>query len=78
MASEFRLRLVYADGSALEGEPGRAYPFEIELRGAIRAAIMSRDVGLLKTQAQVGRAIDEGIEEALMGLKVRAATASKR
>ena len=70
--SEFRLQIVYEDGAMLRGEPGRGGAFEIDLRGAIRSAILSRGVGLFRSEASVSKAIEEGIEEALMGLKSRA------
>lgn len=68
----FKLQIIYPDGSALPFVAGRENPFEIDLKAALKAAILKRGVGFLKTEAQVGIAIDDGFDEALMTLKEKA------
>lgn len=63
----FRLKLVYPDGSELVFDGGGV--FERELIVACREAIVKRGVGVMRTEAQVKRAIDEGMAEALLSLK---------
>ena len=65
----YLLQIVYPDGTVLRGAPGRANPFERDLVTACKTAIVARGVGVGRTEAQVARAIEEGIIEALHALK---------
>ena len=67
----FLLQIVYPDGTVLRGAPGRANPFEMDLVAACKKAIVARGVGVGRTEAQVARAIEDGIIEAIQDLKNR-------
>ena len=63
----FRLKLVYPDGEELLFDGGSA--FERELVRVCREAIVKRGVGMLRSEAHVATAIQEGMVEALLSLK---------
>lgn len=64
------LQIVMPDGTALRFHAGEKV--ELDLRAAIKTAILKRDVGFTKTQAQVAQAIEDGITEALEKFKATA------
>jgi hypothetical protein len=65
----FLLQIVYPDGTVLRGAPGRANPYERDLIAACKKAILAKGVGIGRTEAQVARAIEEGMTEAILELK---------
>ena len=69
-APVFKLALIYPDGTSLPITAGG--PVEIDLKAACKAAILSKGVGMFRTEAQVAQAIDEGITETIQALKDRA------
>lgn len=72
--SDYRISIVRADGQRVLLLPGRAgtseVPGEHDLIQLCTAAIVAKGVGLFKTEAQVRRAIEFGLAEALLSLKV--------
>lgn len=67
----YQLQVVHPDGTILRFNAGETV--EMDLRAEIKAAILKRDVGFLKTQAQVAEAIDAGIADALESFKAKIA-----
>jgi hypothetical protein len=63
----FRLCLQYADGSSLPIRAGG--PAEQDFVILCKAHILKHGVGLLKTEAQVATAIEQGLKDALMDVK---------
>ena len=68
LSAVFRLQIVTPDGAVVFDANG---PLEVELRAAIKAAILARGVGVFRTEARVAAAIDAGVHEVIHGLKER-------
>lgn len=66
----YLLQIVTSEGATLRFHAGEKV--EMDLRAGIKAAILRRKVGFLKTQAQVAEAVDAGITEALERFKATA------
>ena len=66
--SEYRLQIVFEDGSQVRFHPG-AKSEEGALLTACVNQIVSKGVGLLKTETQVKRAIEIGLREVFTALK---------
>lgn len=74
----FLLQITYPDGTVVRGIPGIANPFERDLIAACTAAILARGAsGMFRTEAQVRRAIEDGMTDALLELKKTARYARK-
>ena len=61
------LQIIHDDGRVLQLKAGG--PLEADLVAACTAAIVAKGVGILRTEAQVKRAIAAGIREAIQALK---------
>jgi hypothetical protein len=66
----FLLQIVHPDGTILRGPAGEK--LELDLRVALKDAILARGVGFLKTEAHVAEDIDAGIAEAFETFKAQA------
>lgn len=67
MASKYRICIVREDGDPVYLMPGSQG--ERDLQAAIVDAVLSKSVGILRTKAQVGLAVDAAIAEVLHALK---------
>jgi hypothetical protein len=63
----FLLQIVYPDGTPVRFHAGEVV--EMDLRKAIKEAILAKGVGVFRTQNHVAEDIDAGIEEALENFK---------
>jgi hypothetical protein len=66
----FKLQIVYPDGTPVRFSAGEAV--EMDLRKAIKDAILKRGVGFWRTEAHVATDIEAGIAEALDKFKAQA------
>lgn len=66
MASKFRICIIREDGEPVYFVPGSRG--EIDLKAAIVAAVLAKPVGLFRTKAQVGLAVDTAVTEVLYAL----------
>ncbi len=66
--SEFRLQIVYEDGTAARFQPGTKSE-EGDLIRACADRIVGKGVGLFTTEAQVRAAIETGMREVFYDLK---------
>ena len=73
MASHLLLQIVYPNGEVVRfpggGNPPRQGPLEADLIELITTEIVSRGVGLLRTEAHVKHDIEEGTRKALQDFK---------
>lgn len=63
----FRLCLTYADGTKLPIRAGGVE--ERDFLALCKQAVLAQGVGFLKTEAQVARALEIGLTQALMTVK---------
>jgi hypothetical protein len=66
--SDYRLQIVFADGSKVRLRPGRQDE-EGDLITACVNRIVSKGVGVFRTEASVKQAIEEGLREVFLDLK---------
>lgn len=65
----FLLQIVHNDTGYLVARLPGGGPLERDLIQICKDAILSKGVGVFRTEAQVARAVEEGIREALLSVK---------
>lgn len=65
--SEYRIAIVHESGNAILLHPGSRG--ERDLVESVVAAAVAKDIGFLRTEAQVKKAIEDAFNEVLFNLK---------